>query len=195
MAKVITQDAPAQVRANAQGTALTAKTRSGKRRRGRKLKESVILDRKGRKIGSDDLMEAARLCKWAEHTGLRRNLVPVANAVGLGLEEAVNLSLRGQHREAAMKAKNVMFVLNKEFNEAVANIKVDCRDSRVRKIVDITKWYAGVHFRIADDIEKAQAAEAEAELERLQRRAAKLAREQAEEAAKTASEESEVKVA
>src|SRR5690606_1241976 len=162
-----------------------------KRRRGKKLPKSAIIDRKGRKIGSDDMMEGARLCKWAEHSGLRSNLVPVANMVGIGLETAVQLALKGQHREAGKKVQNVLYVLNKETNEAVANIKVDCRDSRIRQVKVIAKWFAGVHLRIADEIDTALAEEAERELERLQRRAFTLAAEEAADAAET----TEVKVA
>lgn len=168
---------------------MNIKASKGRRRR-RQLKESVILDRKGRKVGSDDMIEAARICKWAEHSGLRSNLVPVANGVGMGLEVAVQHSLRGEHRAAGMAAKNVLYVLNKEVNEQIANIKVDCRDSKIRMVKVIAKWFAGVHFRIADDIENALANEAEAELERLQRRASKMAAEEA-----TALKEAEVKVA
>lgn len=151
-----------------------------KRKRTRKLKASEIIDRKGRRVGSDDLMGAANVCKFAEHGGLHRNLVQVACSVGIGLEAAVQLALRGEHREAGKKAQNVLYVLNKEINAAIGNLKVDCRDSKIRKVIDMTKWFVGVHLRIADEIEEARAEEDERELERLQIRASRLAQKEAE---------------
>lgn len=156
---------------------------TNKKRRGRKLTKSAIIDRKGRRIGSDDLMAASNVCKYAEHGGLHRNLLQVAVSVGIGLEAAVQLALKGEHREAGKKVQNVMYVLNKEHAEPVGNLKVDCRDSKIRKVKDIAIWFAGVHLRIADEIDAERANEAERELERLQRKASRLA---AEEAAKAA---------
>ena len=124
------------------------------------LPESVVLDRKGRKVGSDDMGSAALIAKYAEHAGIRGNNLDVAAGLALAIEAAVSLSLNGKHREAAKKAASCNYVLKR--NEHVGKLKVNCRDGRERKLSDVVGWFAGVHFRIADDIDAAVAKEAAA---------------------------------
>lgn len=132
--------------------------RSG--RKGRKnLPESVILDRKGRKVGSDDALQAARIAEWSEHEGLRGAQREVALGIAQALKAAVDLALDGQHRDAGKKAASCAYVLKR--NERVGKLKVQCRDGRERKLAQVVEWYGNVHFKIADDIEAAQAREAE----------------------------------
>lgn len=125
----------------------------------RQVPESIILDRKGRRVGSDDLNAAANIAKWAEQAGLRGPALQAAAGIAVALEAAVKLSLVGAHRDAGKKAASCAYVLNR--NERVQKLKVQCRDGRTRKLGQIVEWYASVHFRIADEIEAAQVQEAQ----------------------------------
>jgi hypothetical protein len=146
--------------------------------------ESAILDRKARKVGSDDMGAAALVCKWAENAGLRGPNLAVAASIGKAFEAAVALSLDGQHREAGKKAASAQYVLKR--NERVAALRIRCRDGRERKIGQIAEWYASVHFRVQDEIDAAKEVEAKAAEERRieaeQRRASKEAAQKAAEA-------------
>lgn len=137
--------------------------------------ESVILDRKARRVGSDDLKAAALVAKWGEQSGLRGNNLAVASSIAKAFEAAVKLSLDGEHREAAKKVASAQYVLKR--NDRVAALKVRCRDGRERKLAQVAEWYASVHFRVADEIDAAKEAEAKAaeerRLEAEQRRASK----------------------
>lgn len=133
-------------------------TRGGKRRR-KQLPESVVIDRRGRKVGSDDALQAARIAEWSEQEGLRGPAKEVAAGIAVALRAAVALSLDGQHRDAGKKAASCTYVLKR--NERVGKLKVQCRDGRTRKLAQVVEWYGNVHFHIADDIEAAQAAEKE----------------------------------
>jgi hypothetical protein len=141
------------------------------------LPESVIIDRKGRKVGSDDMGSAALVAKWGEQAGLRGPLIAVANSVSQACEAAVSLALDGKHRDAGKKAASVQYVLKR--NERVGGLKVTCRDGRQRRLADVVSWFAKVHFKIADDIESAQAKEAAAQAEREAAEAARKEREAA----------------
>jgi hypothetical protein len=151
--------------------------RKGGRKGGRKpLPESVILDRKGRKVGSDDIRTAAMIAKFGEEAGLRGPLVQVATNVAQACDAAVALALDGAHRDAAKKAASVQYVLKR--NERVGKLKVTCRDGRQRKLSDVVGWYASVHFRIADDIDAARDREEAAAAERKAAAEDRRAREQ-----------------
>lgn len=119
---------------------------------------SEVIRRKSRMIGSDDLQTAANICRWAEQGGLRGPALQVAESLATAFDSTLELSTRSQHREAAKKASSVLYVLKR--NEKVANLLVDCRDGRKRKLKDVVSWFADRHFRIADDIEAALDAEA-----------------------------------
>jgi len=147
-------------------------TRSFGGKRKRPLPESVVLDRKGRKVGSDDLHNAALIAKWAEQSGLRGPALQAASGIAIALDAAIALSLQGLHRDAGKKAASCAYVLKR--NEKVGTLKVQCRDGKTRKLGQVVEWYAGVHFRIADDIEAAQ--EKEAEMAETRRRNAELKR-------------------
>lgn len=134
-------------------------TRSFGGKRRRPLPESVVIDRKGRKVGSDDLRAASLVAKWSEEAGLRGPMVQAASGIAIALEAAVDLSLKGEHRDAGKKAASCAYVLKR--NDRVGKLKVQCRDGRTRKLAQVVEWYAGVHFRIADEIEAKQAEEAE----------------------------------
>jgi hypothetical protein len=43
-----------------------------------------------------------------------------------------------------------MPILNK--NSRVANIKVQCRDGKVRSLIDVVRWFGDAHLRIHTDI-------------------------------------------
>jgi hypothetical protein len=169
----------------------TTNNTNGRRKHNRNnMPQSEVLDRKARKVGSDDMQSAALVCKWAENAGLRGPNLAVAASIAKAFEAAVALSLDGQHRDAAKKAASAQYVLKR--NEHVAKLKLQCRDGRERKIGQIAEWYASVHFRVADEIDAALEAEAKAaeerRLEAEQRRASK-------EAARAAAESKEVKAA
>lgn len=150
--------------------------KGGKGGKRKPLPESVIIDRKGRKVGSDDMNAAALVAKWGEQAGLRGPLIEVATSVSQACEAAVSLALDGQHRDAAKKAASVQYVLKR--NERVGGLKVQCRDGRTRRLADVVSWFASVHFKIADDIESAQEREAAAKAEREAAEAARKEREQ-----------------
>jgi hypothetical protein len=156
------------------GQKMGTRSFGGKRRR--PLPESVIIDRKGRKVGSDDIAAAALVAKWAEEAGLRGPQVQAAAGIAIALENAVELSLKGEHRDAGKKAASCAYVLKR--NAKVGTLKVQCRDGRTRKLAQVVEWYASVHFRIADEIEAKQAEEAE--LRETRKRNAELKRQAAE---------------
>jgi hypothetical protein len=167
----------------------TNNTRNRKHNRNN-MPQSAVLDRKARRVGSDDMGAAALVCKWAENAGLRGNNLGVAASIAKAFEAAVALSLDGQHRDAAKKAASAQYVLKR--NDRVAALKVRCRDGWVRNVGQIAEWFASIHFRVADEIDAAKEAEAKAAEERRieaeQRRASK-------EAARVAAESKEVKAA
>lgn len=153
---------PRGASASAKGVRMNNKknARKGKGRRHQNVPQSVIIDRKGRRVGSDDMTAAANLCKWAEHSGLHGASLTAASGVAKGLEAAVQLSLEGEHRDAAKKALSVNYVLRRGPGERVGRLKVDCRDGRQRPLSRVVEWFAAIHFRIADEIEAARDAEA-----------------------------------
>jgi hypothetical protein len=163
--------------------------RGNKRRR--PLPESVIIDRKGRKVGSDDLQSAALVAKWAEEAGLRGPQVQAAAGIAIALDAAVELSLQGAHRDAGKKAASCAYVLKR--NAKVGTLKVQCRDGRQRKLAQVVEWYATVHFRIADEIEAKQAEEAE--LRETRKRNAELKRQAAEVIKQAETQEAQEKAA
>lgn len=139
------------------------------------MPESIILDRKGRKVGSDDLNAAALVAKWGKEAGLRGSLVDVAGSVAQACEAAVGLALDGAHRDAAKKTASVQYVLKR--NERIGALKVQCRDGRTRRLADVVGWFSKVHFKIADDIESAKESEAQEAADRQAAEAARQARE------------------
>ena len=135
------------------------------------LSESMLINLKGRRVGSEDLAQAGLMLKWCENEGFRGTSLRIASNVALGLEVAVQLSLQGNHEAAAKQAGNVMYVLKKDrINSQARNykslgsIRIECRDGQFRAIGDVTEWYMSVHFRIHEQILKARKAEV-AELE------------------------------
>ena len=132
----------------------------------KQVPESVIVDRKGRRVGMDDMQASASVAKWADQAGLRGPALLAASGIATALEAAVRLSLDGSHRDAGKKAASCAYVLKR--NERVGGLKVRCRDGRERKLQQVVEWYATVHFKIADDIEAKQAAEEIQRQERLE---------------------------
>jgi hypothetical protein len=169
---------------NVKGKRSGTRSFGGKRR---PLPESVVIDRKGRKVGSDDLHNAALVAKWSEEAGLRGPAIQAASGIAIALDAAIALSLQGLHRDAGKKAASCAYVLKR--NEKVGTLKVQCRDGKTRKLSQVVEWYAGVHFRIADEIEAKR--EEEAEMAETRRRNAELKRQ----ARKVISEAAEKKAA
>jgi hypothetical protein len=136
------------------------------------LANSTIIDLKGRKVGTEDLMEAAKLLTWAEQSGYRGNDISVAEGLVIGLGKAVELSEEGRHEAASKQAGNVLYVLrkNKESAEktnrrSLGSLEIGCRDGQVRKLGNIVEYFMNVHGRIHEQIEAAKASEAAAEKE------------------------------
>jgi hypothetical protein len=123
------------------------------------LPMSEVIRRKSRMIGSDDLGTAANLCKWAEQAGFRGPNLVVAESLAPAFEGILELSTRSKHWEAAKKTASVLYVLKR--NERVANILVQCRDGRTRKLSEVVSWFMSTHFKIAQDILEAKEGEAE----------------------------------
>jgi len=134
------------------------------------LPESVIIDLKGRKVGSEDLATAGLILKWCENEGYRGASLRIAQNVAMGLEVAIGLSARGQHELAAKKAGDVMWVLKKDRENSKARnykalgvIEIECRDGQYRQIGAIVKWFMTVHFRIAEQVKSLVHVETETE--------------------------------
>lgn len=134
----------------------TTRPRRNRRSRNR-LSESVVLDRRGRKVGSDDMRAGARIAKWAELSGIRGQALEIAAGLALAMEGSVTLAEDGRHSDASKKAASCAYVL--KHNNKIADLKVQCRDGKVRTLKEITEWYSGVHFRISEEIKEQKAAE------------------------------------
>jgi len=123
-----------------------------------KLPMSEVLRRKSRLIGSDDLNTAVNICRWAENEGIRGPLLQTAAILANAFESTLRLSAQSKHYEAAKKAKSVEYVL--KHNPRLAKLNIPCRDGKRRTLDLVVEWFADRHFRIASDIEEAQANEA-----------------------------------
>lgn len=124
----------------------------------RPLPMSEVLRRKSRMIGSDDLGTAANICKWAENEGIRGPMLQVAASLAKAFEATLILSAQNNHYEAAKKAKSTEYVL--DHNPRLAKLNIPCRDGKRRTLDKVVGWFADRHFRIAQDIEEAEANEA-----------------------------------
>ena len=134
------------------------------------LPESVIIDLKGRKVGSEDLATAGLMLKWCENEGYRGTSLRIAQNIAMGLEVAIELALRGRHEEAAKKAGDVMWVLKKDREnskarnyKALGNISIECRDGQYREVGAVVKWFMTIHFRIAEQVKSLVHVETETE--------------------------------
>lgn len=165
------------------------RTRRNRRSRGR-VSESVVLDRRGRKVGSDDMRAAARIAKWAELSGIRGKALEIAAGLALAMEASVVLAEDGRHSDASKKAASCAYVL--KHNDRIAELKVQCRDGKVRTLREITEWYSGVHFRISEEVKEQKAAEDEFKATKLRNALLKL---ETARAIKAAEEVLETKVA
>jgi hypothetical protein len=140
-----------------------------------RLAQSVIIDLKGRKVGSEDLRQASLRLSWADQEGFRWPALLQADGISKGLILAVELAEKGEHLKAAKQAGNCLWVLKKnrelahrQNHQCLGSLVVECRDGRKRKIGDMVEWFASVHERIAEQIEEAAELE-KAETERLAR--------------------------
>lgn len=160
------------------------------------LPQSAIIDLKGRKVGSEDMEQAALMLQWAEQSGYRGTDLDVATAVAQGLRVAVEMSERGEHQASAKQAGNCLWTLKKnrelctkQNRRNLGSLEVQCRDGQTRRLGNIVEWFTGVHSRIHEQIEAAKVTEAEElvnlELETLQF-AASVAKGQAASVAKPA---------
>jgi uncharacterized protein (DUF1684 family) len=122
------------------------------------LPMSEVIRRKSRMIGSDDLSTAANVCKWAENEGIRGPMLQMAASLAKAFEDTLLLSAQSKHYEAAKKAKSTEYVL--KHNSRLARLSIPCRDGKRRTLDKVVGWFADRHFRIAQDIEEAQASEA-----------------------------------
>ena len=132
------------------------------------LTQSAIIDLKGRKVGTEDLEQAALLLQWAEQSGYKGSDLTVATAVAGGLRVAVEMAERGEHEKAAKQAGNCLWTLrknrelcNKQNRRNLGSLEIQCRDGQTRRLGNIVEWFAGVHSRIHDQIEAAKATEDE----------------------------------
>lgn len=130
-----------------------------KKNRRRKLPRSVLLSRKSRLIGSDDLETIINSMRYANEAGIRGPALLAAGNIADTLTVARELGLNGQHAEASAKAASCEYTLSR--NETVASFKITCRDGKRHSVNDVIKWYSGVHARIASDISSAQELEAQ----------------------------------
>jgi hypothetical protein len=128
--------------------------------------ESEQLDRKTRKIGSDDLRTAADACKYGREAGLTDDSVEIAYNLSVALAQCVELALEGKHEEAGKNAASCLHILRDARD--IGDIEVQCRDGETRCVGYITKWYANVHTRIAEEVAELRVQEAaEAEVKAL----------------------------
>jgi hypothetical protein len=125
--------------------------------------QSVVIDLKGRKVGSEDLRTVALVLTWVEQNGFYGKDLLVATNISQGLNDAVDMAERGEHEAAAKKAGNCLWILGKNKELAVAqhrqclgSIGVMCRDGSTRKIGDMVEWFVGIHNRIAEQIREAK---------------------------------------
>ena len=130
------------------------------------LPESVIIDLRGRRVGSEDFATAALILKWCENEGYRGTSLRIAANIAMGLEAAVLLASRGQHEAAAKKAGDVLWVLKKDRTNAQAHnyralgiIEIEGRNGQYYKIGNLVEWYMKTHFAIAKQVAEARKAE------------------------------------
>jgi hypothetical protein len=133
------------------------------------LSESQIINLKGRKVGTEDLTTAIARLKWAKTEGFRPTSLMIADGIVRGLEVAVVLAESGDHVGAGKKAMSCLHVLQKDRTNGrngnyhcLGNMEIECRDGNRREIGNTIKWFGEIHFRIAEQVEFAATAEAEA---------------------------------
>lgn len=127
------------------------------RRHAKNLKESEILRRKGRRVGSDDIGSAAMAAKYGTEAGLRKVQADIGTQVAVALEEAQAMALQDNHRDAAKKVKSCIALVR--HHRDLSSLKIVCRDRQERKLIGVLNFFARVHFNIASDILAAQEAE------------------------------------
>lgn len=147
-----------------------------------RLAESVSIDRRGRKVGSDDVLAAATVCSWPEEAGLRGALCQVAEATAKALKIAAEWAAEGRHEEAAKKAASCAYVLKR--NERVGKLSLQCRDGKRRTVAEVAEFFSKAHFAIVSQIAEAKKAEAEFKATKLAAALAGLAARRAIEAEK-----------
>ena len=130
------------------------------------VSQSKIIDLKGRKVGTEDLVTAALLLEYVECAGFRGIDVNTAECIAKGLRLAVERSECGDHEGAGKAAGNCAHVLKnnlkvaQEKNKfALGSMSVECRDGQVRKLGAMVEWFSGVHSRIHEQIEQEKANE------------------------------------
>jgi hypothetical protein len=146
------------------------------------LTPSQIIQKRCRKVGSEDFKTAALKLRWAENEKYYGNDLLVAGALAQGLELAIELAEKNEHEHAAKQAGNCLYSLKKnrdltqkQNRKALGSMVIECRDGMTRKLGDIVEWYVSTHFRIAEQIKEAEAKEvAEAEAGRMAAEAEEL---------------------
>lgn len=123
-----------------------------------RVAESVSIDRRGRKVGSDDILAAATVCSWPEEAGLRGPLQEVAVSIAKALKIAASWAAEGRHEEAAKKAASCAYVLKR--NERVGKLSLQCRDGKRRTVAEVAEFFSKAHFAIVSQIAEAKTAEA-----------------------------------
>ena len=145
-----------------------------------RVAESVSIDRRGRKVGSDDILAAATVCSWPEEAGLRGVLCDVALATSKALKIAAEWAAEGRHEEAAKKATSCAYVLTR--NERVGKMTLMCRDGKRRTVAQVAEFFGKAHFAITSQILDAKKNEAAFKEKKLQAALAGLAARRAREA-------------
>lgn len=116
------------------------------------MKESEILRRRGRMVGSDDLLTSADICRYG--VGLRGYEIELAKDFSEELEDIIEFSTANRHMLASREARRLGYILKE--HDGIANLNIFCRDGKRRKLIDVVFWFAGCHKRIALDIKDAE---------------------------------------
>lgn len=130
------------------------------------LPESVLIDKKCRRIGVGDITELLNVLRYGKEAGLRASRHGEVSeqdvAVGLakGVKVALELSLEGKYEESMKKAFDCLYVTNQ--NPRIANLTVDCGDGTQRKVSHVISWYGNNRKNVLASINEAKAKEAAA---------------------------------
>jgi hypothetical protein len=153
----------------------TSQARNGVRapqaRRSSPLPESIILTRRSRVVGSDDLTSICSSLKWlemefgpnGEHPVPKaefQRLGLVAQGVIAGLEAAIAASRQDDMEAAAAAAGRTLYGLKRQ--PRLARLQVVCRDGQRRGVGQIIEWYIKTRLQFLERIQAAKAAEAAA---------------------------------
>jgi hypothetical protein len=120
------------------------------------LLEWQVIDRKARKVGSDDMTSAANVLKYGKEAGLRTSRagevseVELAATLAQGIQSALSMSLAGDYEGSMQKAYFCLHTAKE--NPRVGGLKVDCRDGKERRVIDVLGWFANNRQKVVEDI-------------------------------------------